>query len=1084
VGAAVTVTYSLLSSAVEGEGNIAGVPRFVNLRADDYRLRSGSPGIDVGTLAGAPATDILGRARPQGAGIDMGAYEHVAQDDLDVVDPLPVLRVNAASTATDPDGLTWTTAFPTLQAAADQAGLGTEIWVAQGSYTSENGNVVMLRFGTSLYGGFAGVESGREARSTDNSHVLIDGQGTRRGILASVFSLVDGVTIVNGKGKYGGGMHGGTAVNCAFTDNSASQHGGGLYEGVATNCTFTRNSASYGAGMYKGTATNCTFTGNLATHGGGGIYEGECKNGIVWGNSPSEVAGTDVTFSLLSAGVDGLGNIAGNPVFVNPWADDFRLRSGSPGIDVGMTQGAPATDALGRTRPQGGGVDMGAYEHVAADDLDAVDPVPVLRVDAASTALGPDGLTWATAFPTLQAAADRAAFGTELWVARGVYTSERANVVALLPGTALYGGFAGVETQREQRSADNSLTVIDGQRVRRGIRADGSSIVDGVTILGGRGVELGGGMLHGTAINCTFLGNSANYNGGGMFAGIAINCVFSDNSTSFYGGGMYEGIATNCTFTGNRAGYDGGGMHKGIATNCTFTENVAISDGGGMYRGTATNCTFMKNEANYGGGGMFEGNAKYCTFTGNTAYVGGGMRSGVAINCLFSGNAVAGKWFCDDYGSSGFVCTYSASCGGGMYRGSATNCTFTRNTADNGGGIYLSNNENMITGCILWNNSSSIVGSGPVTYSLVQGGWTGEGIISADPLFVVPPAPGPDGVWGTADDLGDLRLQPGSPCIDAGGPDRTPSVDLAGTLRPQGAAIDMGAYEYVGDSTVLLTLTVEGSGAVVGMPEGVYTVATGTMLTLTAVPEEGRVFIGWEGALHGNGNPAALVMDMDQSIRAVFTGAADSEGAILHVAPFGKRVSANAGTAAIHVSNAGGGSMLWTAAVTSGGEFLSMVSEASGTNSGTILLAFTENTTGVERIGYVTIVAEDAVGSPVEVLISQTGEPAPTPTPGDFTADMDGDGAISLSELIRVISFYNAGGLHCAATPESTEDGYVAGPGADQTCPPHASDYRPDGPSWTIDLLELLRVIQFFNMGGYGYCPEEATEDGFCPAWP
>src|SRR5690606_9587759 len=46
---------------------------------------------------------------------------------------------------------------------------------------------------------------------------------------------------------------------------------------------------------------------------------------------------------------------------------------------------------------------------------------------------------------------------------------------------------------------------------------------------------------------------------------------------------------------------------------------------------------------------------------------------------------------------------------------------------------------------------------------------SGSGNIDADPLFVRDPSPGADGVWGTVDDdYGDLRLRPGSPCIDAG----------------------------------------------------------------------------------------------------------------------------------------------------------------------------------------------------------------------------------------------------------------------------------------------------------------------------
>ncbi|HNR31489.1 MAG TPA: hypothetical protein PKI11_11425, partial [Candidatus Hydrogenedentes bacterium] len=86
-----------------------------------------------------------------------------------------------------------------------------------------------------------------------------------------------------------------------------------------------------------------------------------------------------------------------------------------------------------------------------------------------------------------------------------------------------------------------------------------------------------------------------------------------------------------------------------------------------------------------------------------------------------------------------------------------------------------------------------------------------------------------------------------------------------------------------------------------------------------------------------------------------------------------------------------------------------------------------------------------------------------------------------LTELLRVIQFYNSGGFHCAANPGDTEDGFVPGTGADQTCCPHDSDYAPSGPDWQIVLTELLRLIQFYNSGGYHYCPVDGTEDGFCP---
>jgi len=94
------------------------------------------------------------------------------------------------------------------------------------------------------------------------------------------------------------------------------------------------------------------------------------------------------------------------------------------------------------------------------------------------------------------------------------------------------------------------------------------------------------------------------------------------------------------------------------------------------------------------------------------------------------------------------------------------------------------------------------------------------------------------------------------------------------------------------------------------------------------------------------------------------------------------------------------------------------------------------------------------------------------PTP-PHSADRNGDWQINLSELLRVIQFFNSGGYHC--DPQG-EDGYAPGLEGDKTCQPHASDYKPA--DWTISLSELLRLIQFFNSGGYHPC--EGGEDGYC----
>ena len=44
---------------------------------------------------------------------------------------------------------------------------------------------------------------------------------------------------------------------------------------------------------------------------------------------------------------------------------------------------------------------------------------------------------------------------------------------------------------------------------------------------------------------------------------------------------------------------------------------------------------------------------------------------------------------------------------------------------------------------------------------------------------------------------------------------------------------------------------------------------------------------------------------------------------------------------------------------------------------------------------------------------------------------------------------------------------------------PYGTDYNPQ--DWVISLSELLRIIQFYNSLGYHFCPTSGTEDGFCP---
>lgn len=118
--------------------------------------------------------------------------------------------------------------------------------------------------------------------------------------------------------------------------------------------------------------------------------------------------------------------------------------------------------------------------------------------------------------------------------------------------------------------------------------------------------------------------------------------------------------------------------------------------------------------------------------------------------------------------------------------------------------------------------------------------------------------------------------------------------------------------------------------------------------------------------------------------------------------------------------------------------------------------------------------ASDAAGEPVPLNVANGGLTV-TIGPKPHSADYSGDWRISLSELLRVVQFYNIGSFHCDA---SSEDGYAPGLG-DQGCTPHDSDYSSR--NWVISLNELLRIIQFYNASGGNYHYSPGTEDNYAP---
>ncbi|MBC8451410.1 MAG: hypothetical protein H8D72_01745 [Planctomycetes bacterium] len=149
-------------------------------------------------------------------------------------------------------------------------------------------------------------------------------------------------------------------------------------------------------------------------------------------------------------------------------------------------------------------------------------------------------------------------------------------------------------------------------------------------------------------------------------------------------------------------------------------------------------------------------------------------------------------------------------------------CTLVSNSGALGAGSFLQGG--VLYNSILWSNSpDQLSATGPVLSCDVQGGFVGAGNLDLDPLFFDPA-------------LGDCRLTPGSPCINAG--DEllgTPApMDYLGSPRIVGARLDMGAHEYptillgTGEDFILATfLNGQGTGDVghkIALPGDLLTV--------------------------------------------------------------------------------------------------------------------------------------------------------------------------------------------------------------------------------------------------------------------
>ncbi|MBP7937731.1 MAG: SUMF1/EgtB/PvdO family nonheme iron enzyme [Phycisphaerae bacterium] len=684
-------------------------------------------------------------------------------------------------------------------------------------------------------------------------------------------NTITGNTATGGNYCYGGGIYcivsSATILNNTITGNSASKDGGGMY---------TSSSSP--------TISNNTIAGNVAVNDGGGICcsssSPAISNNVVAFNSSGlyNVGGTPTLRNNCVYNPDGTnysglgvgtGDISVDPQLLAADYGEVHLKAGSPCIDTGLDSVVqPAwVDMDGQPRIQGAHVDIGA------DEFNGSTPpftAKVVRVSPSGNDAN-DGSSWLLAKRTVQAGIDAVStLGGEVWVKAGTY-QER---ITLRPLAHAYGGFAGAEASRAERDFRSNATILDGQQSGSVVTAQriasGLSTIDGFTIRNGNGTTTGS-YSEGGGIYCdyaspmisnnTISGNTTTGGGGNRGAGVSchgaspaiLNNTIAGNTATggtYFGGGgggiyCYESSAmiVNNSIIGNTAT---GGPHEAgcgggiycysssptISSN-TITGNTATSTdragyGGGIYCANASSPAILNN--------TIAGNTATSTFNGRVSWGYGGGISCTNASPTISNNTITGNTATSTVGHGGGIDCYNAS------------PAISNNTvAFNSSGLYnVGGTPTLRNNCVYNPDGTNYSGLG-----------VGTGDISVDPLFV-------------NRQVGDFRLLPGSPCIDAGYNAGVPagvSKDLDGHPRfmddpatadcPNapgdcGAApiVDMGAYEFV------TPLDTQAPTIAITSPTSnpTYTTASSTIdLAGTALDNVGVMQVTWSNSRGGNG---------------------------------------------------------------------------------------------------------------------------------------------------------------------------------------------------------------------------------------
>ncbi len=253
------------------------------------------------------------------------------------------------------NGQSWGTAKLTVQAGINAASSGDEVWVAEGTY----GEHISHKSGVGLYGGFDGGESSRDDRDYDNNVTTLSGgshtdTGVGGGCVITVpagannNTVIDGFTITEGHGTYGGGILCSWASpvikNNIITTNSSTYRGGGIY------CSKDVNSS------YFALIENNTIEDNTS-HDGGGIFclgtSSEIRNNTVTNNTCiARGGGITLDYNVVGATTyPSLDKVECNTITGN------SVGLGGGGIEIGWYCSPTLTDNIvsGNTSAGGGG---------------------------------------------------------------------------------------------------------------------------------------------------------------------------------------------------------------------------------------------------------------------------------------------------------------------------------------------------------------------------------------------------------------------------------------------------------------------------------------------------------------------------------------------------------------------------------------------------------------------------------------------------------------------------------------------------------------------------------------------------------